>query len=71
MGKYIVLGRAIKSQFGAKWDLVPEAKFFTLIAFIQKRILNSKLGRIKNSRREKCFSDWEDWHQEHFGSKPT
>ena len=70
VGKYIVLGRAIKSQFGAKWDLVPEAKFFALIAFIQKRILNSKLGRIKNARREKCFSDWEDWHQEHFGSKP-
>jgi len=61
VGKYIVLGRAIKTEFGSKWDFVPESKFFDLIAFIQKRILNSKLGRIKNSRHEKCFSSWQEW----------
>ncbi|MBI3408744.1 MAG: HNH endonuclease [Planctomycetes bacterium] len=70
VGKYIVLGRAIKKEFGAKWDLVPESQFFRVIAFIQKRILNSKLGRIKNSRGEKSFSTWEEWQQEHFGSEP-
>jgi len=70
VGKYIVLGRAIKKQFGAKWDLVPEAQFFRLTDFIQRRILNSKLGRIKNARGEKCFSTWEEWHQEHFGTAP-
>jgi hypothetical protein len=71
VGKYIVLGRAIKKQFGAKWDLVPETQFFRLIDFIQKRILNSKLGRIKNARGEKCFSSSEEWHQEHFGTAPV
>lgn len=70
VGKYIVLGRAIKKQYGAKWDLIPETQFFRLIAFIQMRILNSKLGRIKNARGEKCFSSWEEWHQEHFGNVP-
>lgn len=70
VGKYIVLGRAIKKKFGAKWDLVPEAQFFRLTDFIQRRVLNSKLGRIKNARGEKCFSTWEEWHQEHFGTSP-
>ena len=70
VGKYIVLCRAINKDFGAKCDLVPESQFFRVIAFIQKRILNSKLGRIKNSRGEKCFSTWEEWQQEHFGTEP-
>jgi hypothetical protein len=69
-GKYIVIHRAIKRGFGAKWDLVPETQFANLVAFLQGRILNSKLGRIKNSRGEKCFSTWEEWLQEHHGSAP-
>ena len=70
-GKYIVIHRAIKKSFGAKWDLVPETQFPQLAAFLQARILNSKLGRIKNSRGEKCFSTWDEWLQEHHGSAPS
>jgi hypothetical protein len=60
-GKYIVIYNAIKREFGAKWDLVPEEKFPELADYLKQRILNSKLGRIKNSRGEKCFSSWEEW----------
>lgn len=67
-GKYIVIHRAIKSEFGAKWDLVPESKFPKLIDYLQRRILNSKLGRIKNSRGEKCFSTWEEWFGKNHGN---
>ncbi len=62
-GKYIVIHRAIKTEFGAKWDLVPESQFPRLVNYLQGRILNSKLGRIKNSRGEKCFSTWDEWLQ--------
>jgi hypothetical protein len=65
VGKYIVLGRAIKAEFGSKWDFVPESKFFELIAFIQRRILNTRIGRIQNSRGQKCFSSWEEWLSDH------
>jgi len=67
-GKYIVIHRAIKKEFGAKWDLVPENQFPRLVDYLQARILNSKLGRIKNSRGEKCFSTWDEWLQNQHGS---
>ncbi|HEY3853670.1 MAG TPA: hypothetical protein VGO67_04670 [Verrucomicrobiae bacterium] len=66
-GKYIIIHRAIKTEFGAKWDLVPEPQFPRLVDYLQRRILNSKLGRIKNSRGEKCFSTWEEWLQRNHG----
>lgn len=69
-GKYIVIHRAIKDEFGAKWDLVPENQFPGLVSYLQRRILNSKLGRIKNSRGEKCFSTWEEWLQKNHGAEP-
>ena len=68
-GKYIVIHRAIKDEFGAKWDLVPENQFPGLVSYLQRRILNSKLGRIKNSRGEKCFSTWEEWLQKNHGQQ--
>ncbi|MDE3098791.1 MAG: hypothetical protein KGJ88_04910 [Verrucomicrobiota bacterium] len=68
-GKYIVIHRAIKTEFGAKWDLVPETQFPRLVNFLQARILNSKLGRIKNSRGEKCFSTWDEWLQKNHGTE--
>lgn len=68
-GKYIVIHRAIKTEFGAKWDLVPEVQFPRLVDFLQRRILNSKLGRIKNSRGEKCFSTWDEWLQKNHGGE--
>lgn len=68
-GKYIVIHRAIKTEFGAKWDLVPESQFPRLVDYLQRRILNSKLGRIKNSRGEKCFSTWDEWLKKNHGGE--
>jgi hypothetical protein len=70
-GKYIVIHRAIKLEFGAKWDLVPEGQFARLVEYLQRRILNSKLGRIKNSRGEKCFSTWEEWLEKNHGGEAS
>ena len=66
-GKYIVIHNAIKKTFGMKWDFVPQQRFFDLVDFLQFRILNSKLGRIRKSQGEKCFSTWEEWLQEQQG----
>lgn len=66
-GKFIVIYRAIKTEFGAKWDFVSESQFPRLVEFLQRRILNSKLGRIKNNRSEKCFSTWEEWLEKNHG----
>jgi len=66
-GKYIVIYNAIKKEFGMKWDFVPQARFHDLVAFLQFRILNSKLGRIKHAHSEKCFSTWQEWLQEQQG----
>ena len=68
-GKFIVIHRAIKTEFGSKWDLVPESQFPRLVEYLQHRILNSKLGRIKSSRGEKCFSTWEEWLQKNHGGE--
>jgi len=65
IGKYITIHKAIKREFGSKWDFVPEVEFPRLASFLQGKILNSKLGRIKNSRGEKCFSTWEEWLRDH------
>lgn len=70
-GKYIVIYNAIKKTFGMKWDFVPQARFHELVEFLQFRILNSKLGRIKNAHREKCFSTWEDWLQDQQGESDS
>jgi hypothetical protein len=60
-GKYIVIYNAIKKEFGMKWDDIPLAYFDNLAAYLQRRILNSKLGRIRNARELRCFSTYEEW----------
>ncbi|MBI3877840.1 MAG: hypothetical protein HY300_18075 [Verrucomicrobia bacterium] len=50
--------------------LVLEAKYFALTAFIQKTHFELETWPDKkNACGEKCFSGWEDWHQEHFRIK--
>lgn len=68
-GKYTMIYRAIKRDFGAKWDLVPATRFDELVGFLQKRILNTKIGRIQNAREQKCFSTWDEWLVQQGGDK--
>lgn len=65
VGKYITIHKAIKREFGSKWDFIDEMEFPRLSAFLQRKILGSKLGRIMNSRGQKCFSTWEEWLRDH------
>ena len=60
-GKYVIIYNAIKNQFGMKWDAVPLIYFDNLVTFLQRRILNSKIGRIRNAQGYRCFSCYEDW----------
>ena len=60
-GKYITIHNAIKTELGMKWDDVPLIYFEKLTAFLQRRILKSKLGRIRNAHGNKCFSPYEEW----------
>ena len=64
VGKYITIHKAIKREFGSKWDFIDEMEFPRLSAFLQRKILGSKLGRIMNSRGQKCFRTWEEWLRE-------
>ena len=66
-GKYVALYNAIKREFGMKWDFVPQARFHDLVAYLQYRILKSKVGRIKHAAGEKCFSTWGEWLQKQRG----
>lgn len=65
VGKYITIHKAIKREFGSKWDFIDEVEFPRLSAFLQGKIRGSKLGRIMNSRGQKCFSTWEEWLRDH------
>jgi len=67
-GKYVTIHNAIKREFGMKWDFVPQARFHDLVQYLQFRVLNSKLGRIRHAQGEKCFSTWQEWLQKQEGS---
>jgi len=60
-GKYIIIYNAIKSEFGMKWDAIPLVYFENITDFLKRRILNTKLGRIRNAQGHKCFSFYEEW----------
>lgn len=60
-GKYIIIYNAIKGEFGMKWDTVPLAHFEKLVTFLQRRIIKSKLGRVRNAQGYRCFSSYEEW----------
>ena len=62
-GKYIVIYNAIKGEFGAKWEEIPQAYFENLSAYLQRRIFKTILGRNLNARGQRCFSSYEEWMQ--------
>ena len=60
-GKYGIIYRAIQREFGAKWDMVSQHRFNDLVAYLQSRILKTKLGRIRNSRGLRCFKTYQEF----------
>lgn len=56
--KYLLIYNAIKREFKCKWQLVPESHFERLVNLLQRRIDNSKVGRIRKSRGQKSYHSY-------------
>ena len=48
--KYIAIYNALKREFKGDWKLLPSNRFGELVAFLQRRIDNTKQGRINHAR---------------------
>jgi hypothetical protein len=62
-GKYVIIYNAIRGEYGSKWQTIPGAKFEDLMSFLQRRIDNSKIGRIRKSRGQKRYHSFEQHGQ--------
>src|ERR1043165_3186489 len=58
--KYMIIWSAIKGRYGAKWQTIPVGRFEDLVSFLQRRIDNSKVGRIRKSRGQKRYCSFEE-----------
>ena len=58
--KYMAIYNAIKREYGCKWQLVPVARFEELVIFLQKKIDNTKVGRIRKSWDQKRYHGFEE-----------
>lgn len=48
--KYMAIHNALKREFKCDWKLLPSEHFEELVTFLQRRIDNTKLGRINRAR---------------------
>lgn len=62
--KYMAIYNAVKRQFGCKWQLIPSARFDELVQFLQGKIDNSKVGRIRKSAGQKRYHSFDE-HLQH------
>jgi hypothetical protein len=58
--KYMALYNAIKREYGSKWQLVLSSNFELLVSFIQKKIDNTKVGRIRKKRGQKRYHSFSE-----------
>ncbi|MGC1504213.1 MAG: HNH endonuclease [Cognatishimia sp.] len=58
--KYQVFYNSIKREFGAKWDHIPEGAFGSLVAFLQRRIDSTQLGKTRKARQEKNYATFDE-----------
>jgi len=61
--RYTQIWGAIKKEFGASAYKIPQSKFDNLVEYLQKRIKDTKLGRILNKRGQKLFSTFEEYKE--------
>lgn len=48
--KYIAIHNSLKREFKCDWKLMPSNRFIEVVVFLQRRIDNTKLGRINRAR---------------------
>ncbi|MFW6119234.1 MAG: hypothetical protein ACOC7S_02770 [Planctomycetota bacterium] len=58
--KYIAIYNAIKREFKCKWDMVPQTRFDELVAYLQRRIDNTRVGRIRKKRGQKSYRSFDE-----------
>ncbi len=58
--KYMAIHQSLKKNFKGDWKLLSEARFNELSAFLQRKIDNTKLGRINKSRSNRNYHSFED-----------
>lgn len=63
--RYMQIWGAIKKEFGASAYKIPQTKFDNLVEYLQKRIKDTKLGRILNKRGQKLFSTFEEYKEKY------
>ncbi len=63
-GKYTIIYNAIRREYGSKWQTIPVGKFEGLVSFLQRRIDNSKVGRIRKSQGQKRYHSFEEHGQD-------
>lgn len=66
-GKYTIIYRAIKNEFGSKWQTFPLSKFDSLCSLLKRRIDNSMIGRIRKANGQKRYHSYD----EHIGDADT
>lgn len=59
--RYPVFYKAIKREFGAKWDHVPLERFDELVVFVQTRIDNTVLGRNQRAKGAQRYRSFEEY----------
>jgi hypothetical protein len=63
--KFPAIYSNLKKKFGAKWDLVPLARFDELASYLQARIDRTRLGQINRTKGHPNFSTFEEFKAKH------
>jgi hypothetical protein len=58
--KYIIIYNAIKREFKESWKLISITRFEELIAFLQKRIDTTKIGKINKAQGKNSYHSFDD-----------
>jgi hypothetical protein len=58
--KYMLIYQAIRREYGSKWQTIPVSRFDELVSFLQWRIDNTKVARIRKSRNQKRYHSFEE-----------
>jgi hypothetical protein len=58
--KYALIYQAIQREYGSKWQVIPLTRFEELISFLQRRIDNTKVGRIRKGHGQKRYHSFEE-----------
>lgn len=62
---YSVIFKSIEREFGTKWQLVPMVRFEALCDFLQRRISNTFVGRLNQSKEQRSFSSFDQFLARH------